>query len=397
MTSYMEVADADPTSSSHLPYKNQYMKQKLAEKYGDSICFSKGEGSSDIATTRESTADILTKYHNQSAPISDEEEKCRIITTAAKLIKADIKTQTKTNKDFYPAKDDFSLVYAVSFLPDTLNGFLEGLFVGKDNSRNIAGIGQSIMQAVCPRSFLAPLQLGLANQVYHHYRSEFLLDILHSLGFCSSYAEIQRFEGNCAVVNASTYLIGDLNGGHVLMATDNVDFNIRTLDGKNTFHGMGSIAAISPHRTISRPIPRKSVSLTNIIEAASINVDAYYQDKHKLNGIKFAVQSMQTYDEIERLKTDTLWQMAWFLPKQRPNCSGFMHLLHKNKSYPGKSNILFLPMIDLNASDMSCIYSTLNYLLKFARNNNFHPIVTFDQPLFWKASMIIQESQMGSD
>ena len=41
MTSYMEVADADPTSSSHLPYKNQYMimKQKLAEKYGDSMFF----------------------------------------------------------------------------------------------------------------------------------------------------------------------------------------------------------------------------------------------------------------------------------------------------------------------------------------------------------------------
>ena len=110
------------------------------------------------------------------------------------------------------------------------------------------------------------------------------------------------------------------------------------------------------------------------------------------------LQSSQCrHDETERLKTDTLWQMAWFLPKHRPNWSGFMHLLHKNKSYPGKSNILFLPMIDLNASDMSCIYSTLNYLLNFARNNNFHPIVTFDQPLFWKASMIIQESQMGSE
>ena len=46
------------------------------------------EGSSDIVTMRESTANISTKYHNQPALISDE-EKCRIITTAAKLIKAD--------------------------------------------------------------------------------------------------------------------------------------------------------------------------------------------------------------------------------------------------------------------------------------------------------------------
>ena len=113
-----------------------------------------------------------------------------------------------------------------------MKDFLEGLFVGKNISRKVAGIGQGIMQAVCSRSLLAPLQLGLANQVYHHYRSEFLLDILHSLGFCSSYTEIQRFEGNCALVNASTYLLGDLNGSHVKMATDNVDFNTRTLDGK---------------------------------------------------------------------------------------------------------------------------------------------------------------------
>ena len=35
------------------------------------------------------------------------------------------------------------------------------------------------------------------------------------------------------------------------MAADNVDFNTRTLDGKNTFHGMGSIAAILPYRVIS--------------------------------------------------------------------------------------------------------------------------------------------------
>ena len=66
-----------------------------------------------------------------------------------------------------------------------------------------------------------------------------------------------------------------------------------------------------------------------------------------------------------------------------------MYLVHKNQNNPGKSNILFLPMTDLNPSDMSCIYSI--YLVKFARNNNLPPIVTFDHPLFWKASIIIQK------
>ena len=54
-------------------------------------------------------------------------------------------------------------------------------------------------------------------------------------------------------------------------------------------------------------------------------------------------------------------------------------------------------MIDLNPSDMSCIYSTLMYLLKFAQDNKLHPIVIFDQPLFWKESIIFEESQVGSE
>ena len=177
---------------------------------------------------------------------------------------------------------------ALKYLPESLKCFFKNLFVGKDTSRKIAGIGQSILQAVCPRSSLASLQLGLSILVYHHYRSEYLLNTLHGLGFCSSYDEIQMFEGNCALVNAAAYLLGDLSGGHVMMVADNVDHDTRTLDGKNTFHGMGMIAAITPHRSIDRRlIPRKKVSLLDISEAASINVEQYFQDKHKLDGIKF--------------------------------------------------------------------------------------------------------------
>ena len=113
--------------------------------------------------------------------------------------------------------------------------------------------------------------------------------------------------------------------------------------------------------------------------------------------IKFAVQSMLSYDESECQKTDILLQMSWFLPKQRPNWLGFMHLVHKNQNHPGKSNILFLPMIDLNSSDISCIHSTLTYLVNFARNNNLPPTVTFDQVLFWNASIMIHDSRDESE
>ena len=42
-------------------------------------------------------------------------------------------------------------------------------------------------------------------------------------------------------------------------------------------------------------------------------------------------------------------------------------------------------------------FSTLKCLLKFAQNNNVQPIITFDQPLFWKVSTIIQASSIGDE
>jgi hypothetical protein len=58
-------------------------------------------------------------------------------------------------------------------------------------------------------------------------------------------------------------------------------------------------------------------------------------------------------------------------------------------TYPGKSSILFLPMIDMNPSDMSCIYSTLHFVESQAKKLSVAPVLTFDQPLYWKAIQIV--------
>ena len=49
--------------------------------------------------------------------------------------------------------------------------------------------------------------------------------------------------------------------------------------------------------------------------------------------------------------------------------------------YPGKSDIVFLPMIDLNPNDLSCIYLTINFVSRHSRRYGVIPILTFDQPL----------------
>lgn len=64
-------------------------------------------------------------------------------------------------------------------------------------------IGQSIMQAICLRRLLCPLQIGLSVQLHHNFRSKYLIDVLHHLGYCSSYAEVTRFKRNAALTSGS--------------------------------------------------------------------------------------------------------------------------------------------------------------------------------------------------
>ena len=59
--------------------------------------------------------------------------------------------------------------------------------------------------------------------------------------------------------------------------------------------------------------------------------------------------------------------------------------------YPSKSDVHLLPIIDLNASDPTCIYSTLLYIESQAKKLNIMtPCITFDQSLRVKAMDIIK-------
>lgn len=53
-------------------------------------------------------------------------------------------------------------------------------------------------------------------------------------------------------------------------------------------------------------------------------------------------------------------------------------------------------MIDMNPSDLTCINSTLNFIGKHAKAQHCVPILTFDQPLYWKAMDIIKDEPLNS-
>lgn len=274
MTEYLVEGDS-------ATYSNKWLRYKLEEKYGDSLFIAECEGLPNIVTFREKTRIILRDYF--SIQEKDEEaQKRAIIETAAKLIKSDIKSKIPSSTDEYPKTSSLECQSALDYLPLSLRCLLENLFVGKDIHRKVASIGQSVVQAVRPRAVVAPLQLGLAVQLHHHFRSRFFVDSLSAMGYCSSYSEVQRFEENAAASVGQDVLGGTIDrlDTALLFAADNVDHNIITLDGKGTFHGMGMVATVTPGRKVSRTVLRRKTAYLEIVEQSRVDIREYRFAKH---------------------------------------------------------------------------------------------------------------------
>ena len=175
-------------------------------------------------------------------------------------------------------------------------------------------------------------------------------------------------------------------------AGDNVDHNIRTLDGSRTFHGMRIIV-------ISTPFPGNSVlrecdkisrgkDVTSEVSAIGIGIAIHYY----VHPVKSALSSMEIKSLIKLQSPvilpsndiDNLWQASWYFRNSsnyRPNWSGFMQNISKGE-YPDQSKIRYLPIIDLNPTKEKCIYSTLLFIQEQAKKLNIvAPCLTFDKPL----------------
>lgn len=65
--------------------------------------------------------------------------------------------------------------------------------------------------------------------------------------------------------------------------------------------------------------------------------------------------------------------------------------------YAGRSSIMVLPMIDLDPSDNMCIYFTLLFDSDQAKCYHVTPVITFDQPLWLNALMIVRSEPQDSE
>lgn len=256
------------------------IKYRLEEHYGNDVIISTKSTSQTLVCLRRSHYDILSEMYKQSAVAGNQEEqKLNALKVAADIIRSDIRSMRNYSEQ-YPASDKmFDNLDA--YIPESLQIFLDELILKykKTNSRShkikCTSIGHAIVCAVRPRSFLSPLHVGLAVTFHRKFGSKRIIDICSNLGFCSSYKEAQLYEASAALkteiqINPGTF---------VQFVCDNADFNVDTLDGKGTFHYMGSIEIITPASGVKaqEPIERlKSVPTeAEINKIASIPLQIY--------------------------------------------------------------------------------------------------------------------------
>jgi len=67
---------------------------------------------------------------------------------------------------------------------------------------------------------------------------------------------------------------------------DNVDHDIRTIDGQNTFHGMGIIAAITPKTDVISIVKRVAVSADDVTAVGCITIKHFIPTGNELKNLR---------------------------------------------------------------------------------------------------------------
>ena len=199
--------------------------------------------------------------------------------------------------------------------------------------------------------------------------------------------------------------INSLKGSFTQFVADNVDHNTATIDGHGTFHGMGIIAStITNTSNIINEIrikrPEKLFKVEHLSNQNIIPIIPYdFPSQKRINSIalKPILELSYPYVLPNSLNTDIIWHSASITStesKPRANWSGYMQNISHGKHSP-KAKVTFLPIIDLNPSDYTCIYSTLLFIIEQSKKLNIEtPSVTFDQPLWKKAVEIAVEKSL---
>ena len=158
---------------------------------------------------------------------------------------------------------------------------------------------------------------------------------------------------------------------------------------------MGIISTVTPGTEHPCCIPCRQVESDEISAAGYIQIVQPVEPRCAVE-LKYNELIVKKVTDPS-MNLELLWEMSLlFETDTRASWSGTMQSILPGE-HPGKSSVLFLPMIDMSPSDNTCIYSTLKFVAEHAlRHNIVTPIVTFDQLLWWKAYNLVLTEPNGS-
>ena len=154
---------------------------------------------------------------------------------------------------------------------------------------------------------------------------------------------------------------------------------------------MGLIAVETPGKPLFAEVERKQPKMTDIVNDAKIRI-VESTISSKVPNTTFDIDIAADHSVTDKTEDfDYLWKIARPFT-QDPEFSLFMSAATNQQDHAGVSGITFLPMIDLNPTDMTCILSTLHFVKDLAAKREVTPVLTFDQPLYWKAQAILSQT-----
>ena len=221
------------------------LKKKLEEHFGDNEIIASRRGKTPVVCFKDTGFKILNNAWYEQRLLNPAEERLRIVKTVAAIIREDICLKAFDTTVYTTSETAFD---DISIVPETLRTFTDAV-INKAKKGNTAGktrrctvINHAIISATRPRSFLSMIQVGLSVYIHRHLESRHLIDILSSVGVCASYTEARRYEASA--------MLGPQQGvseeSFEQFIFDNADFNIRTIDGYDTFHPMGRVMCVTP-------------------------------------------------------------------------------------------------------------------------------------------------------
>lgn len=193
------ISELTDIMDDHLPegvegYSRHTLISKLKTHFKESIIVTQVPGKDSIVVFRDAFSNIVHDNWYKGKVLDQNTEKQRIVTTASRLVCADIREMVN-DCDTYPSACSLSTMEE-DLVPKTLQILITGILCQVSNKvanrvtqNKVLSIEQIIMTAARPRSYLSPFLIALGVYLYRKFDSRMLIDMLHTFGMCCSYDE----------------------------------------------------------------------------------------------------------------------------------------------------------------------------------------------------------------